>query len=70
MWIFKLLEGSVTLTTTLFMGQLYMKCPEQTNPQRKKERKKVDPSLTPHTKVTSNLIKHLTVSLDTLKILE
>lgn len=43
MWIFKLLEGSVTLTTTLFMGQLYMKCPEQTNPQRKKERKKVDP---------------------------
>ena len=39
MWISKLLEGSVTLTTTLFMGQLYMKCPEQTNPQRKK----VDP---------------------------
>ena len=37
---------------------------------KKKERKKVDPSLTPHTKVTSNLIKHLTVSLDTLKILE
>ena len=37
---------------------------------KKKERKKVDPSLTPHTNVTSNLIKHLTVSLDTLKILE
>ena len=37
---------------------------------KKKERKKVDPSLTLHTKVTSNLIKHLTVSLDTLKILE
>lgn len=38
-WIFKLLEGSVTLTTALFIGQLYMKCPEQANPQRKK----VDP---------------------------
>ena len=36
----------------------------------RKKKMKLGPSLTSHTKITSNLIKDLTVRLDTLKILE